>query len=168
MAIRDEVREMRERERRQKSIIIRGLPNFTTNAVADKFKDVSRFLLEKVVELSCIRTIDVSKGIFRGDVEDPDRRLLLNKVSKLKNSQFNSIFISKDLTYQQRQELFQRRRKRSAHSASGLAAGENVGSSPIGSGPVGPNRETNVGVQGAAALDVPLNPALNSHASPRE
>ena len=59
----------------------------------------------------CIRD---DRGIYRGKIaDDSDRRLLLSKVSNLKGSIFGRIFIHRDLTYIQRQELFNRRRDNS-------------------------------------------------------
>lgn len=168
--VREEVREMRERERRQKSIIIRGLPNFTTDAVVSKFSDISRFLLDKDVQIVSVKVIDAGRGIFRGDVADPDRRLLLSRVSRLKNSEYRNVFVTRDLTYQQRQDLFRRRNNRvpglpgNGVAGNSVVSDENAGHSSSGSS--GPGQGTTIG--GAAALTGPLSSALNDIASSQE
>ena len=97
--IREELREMRDTERRQHSIIIiRGLPGNEISAVWEVV----------VGELKCV---DQDKGIYRATVlNDDDRRTLLSQCYKLKQSDtYKHVFIHRDLTYKQRQELFQRR-----------------------------------------------------------
>ncbi|KAK3891517.1 hypothetical protein Pcinc_004607 [Petrolisthes cinctipes] len=51
------------------------------------------------------------------------RKLLLEEAKKLKDSQFSGIYISRDLTYAQRQDLACRRLARNASAVGGGPAG---------------------------------------------
>ncbi len=123
LSIRDEIREMREREKRYKSVIIRGLPNSSIDGVTTSFTNISTALLNREIPITNITPIDQTRGIFRGDILDGgDRRLLLSSTHKLKESAtYKNVFIHSDLTYKQRQEYFARR------SASGGGRGSGLG-----------------------------------------
>ena len=111
MRIREQIREVRDREVRRDSVIIRGLPNSDVSKVCEVFKEASLFLIEREVILHDPVCINRERGIFRGKVPNiDDRKSLLAACYKLKHSDmYSSLYINRDLTYRQRQELRARR-----------------------------------------------------------
>ena len=109
--IRDQCRELRDRERRRRSVIIRGVPNTDVSGVCNIFQAVSNFLVSKDISIENLQCVHQEKGIYRADIpNDDDRRLLLNQTKRLKeHASYKSVYIHKDLTYTQRQELYRRR-----------------------------------------------------------
>lgn len=78
----DELREMRDRERRRDSIIIRGMPNLDDVQVTAKFKELTLFLINKEVNITPI-CINRERGVFRATLpNDNDRRELLSATNK--------------------------------------------------------------------------------------
>ena len=137
-----QIREMREREKRKDSIIFRGLGNIPVDGLAPKFRQICSKL-----DLDPITLVDVKKissaNLFRARIEDAERRReLLLRCHRLRSSEeFSRVFINKDLTFQQREQL---RAKRSALNRyqggnldseilQGLPTGANA--LPIGGGP---------------------------------
>ena len=106
--IRKEVAEMREREKRKQSIIIRGI-TYSREDFQTNFNLVTNSIIRRNVTLSNIKPL--KPNIVRADIDDADlRRELLLNTSKLKANQLHAhIFISRDLTYTQRSELKERR-----------------------------------------------------------
>ena len=124
--IREEAREMAEREKRKASIIIRGVNAQSVASFRPVFNGISSFLIGSEVALSDIVCISKEKKLFRAKVNDDDaRKQLLDNARNLGNSSFSDIFISKDLTYQQRGELRARRDQRNKRSNEGNSSGEN-------------------------------------------
>ena len=106
----NEAVEIREREKRANSIIIRGL-GADPNLIQQNFKDVVEQLLPGkhilLVEIS-----PINANLVRAKIPDTNaRRELLNNTKKLArpDSNFQQVFIKRDLTYRQRQELLNRR-----------------------------------------------------------
>ena len=61
----------------------------------------------------------IQDGLFRAKIPNDQKRLaLLSKARDLKNSEFSSCYIQRDLTYRQRQDLIAKRRARSLDSSS--------------------------------------------------
>ena len=112
-SIREEVREVREREKRKDSVIIRGVAR--PDQVPIILNDVSHHLLGRSVVFSDIKTLDSSRSIYRCKIfNDKDRTDLLSKTRELRNNDnFKTIFINRDLTWNQRQKLFADRQRRS-------------------------------------------------------
>lgn len=123
MRIREQIREVRDREIRRDSVIVRGLPNADVASACNVFKEVSLFLINKEVGLQDPVCINREKGIFRGKVLNmDDKKSLLAASPRLKQSgQFSSLYIHRDLTYRQRQEL---RARREAANGERAPAGE--------------------------------------------
>lgn len=112
VVIREEMREMEERNKRKSSIIIRGMDVPTTTHLNEQFQQVATHLLSCQVPLSSVVCISREKKLYRAKVDDSDlRKKLLENAKALKNSPFSHIFINRDLTYQQRRELAQRRER---------------------------------------------------------
>lgn len=111
LRIREQIHEVRDRDIRRDSVIVRGLPNADVTAACNKFKEASLFLLNKEVSLQDPVCISKEKGIFRGKVLNADdKKSLLGASSQLKGTdRFSSLYIHRDLTYRQRQELRARR-----------------------------------------------------------
>lgn len=111
--IRDEVKEMREREKRRQSIIVKGLKAKTSAELASKFGHMTGEVMGVEVGLSDIAAIPNHANVFRAKVQhDEHRKLVLEKAKNLKDTGFHSVYISRDLTYAQRTELFNRRKSR--------------------------------------------------------
>ena len=122
MRIREQIREVRDREIRRDSVIVRGLPDTDVNTVCSLFKD-SQLLINKEVSLQDPVCIDREKGIFRGKVTNmEDKKSLLAASRKLKQTaRFSLIYVHRDLTYRQRQNL---RARREAANGGRASAGE--------------------------------------------
>lgn len=107
LVIREEIREIHDRERRKHSIIVRGFPHSTVNDVNERFKDISKYLINQEISMSDVICVNQDRGIFRGKIVDPQiRRSLLLEARRLKEStNFRSVYLHKDLTYKQREEL---------------------------------------------------------------
>ena len=114
-AVREEVREMEERQKRKTSIIIRGLDVDSVDHVRQTFEPVARSIVGGTVELSDIVCISREKKLFRAKIADDDcRKQLLENAKSLKNGRYREIYVNKDLTFNQRKELFRRRAERAA------------------------------------------------------
>ena len=68
MSIREQIHEVRDREIRRDSVIVRGLPDTNVNIVCNLFKEASQLLIDKEVSLQDPVYINREKGIFRGKV----------------------------------------------------------------------------------------------------
>ena len=109
--IRGEVREMEERNKRKSSIIIRGLDAPTTTQANEQFQQVATHLLGCQVPLSSIICINSDKKLYRATVDDLGlRKRLLDSAKTLMNSPFRHVYINRDLTFQQRKVLDERRK----------------------------------------------------------
>lgn len=166
--VREDVREFLERDKRRDSVIIRGIPSTNLHA---SFPEVAKYLCPDL-NITLSGVVPIKPNLIRAKIIDSlHRSELLTKSRNLAGSPFSSVFISRDLTYKQRQEL---REKRAAAGAggSGLAAGRgNVGSSSgsstarvssVGSGPAsggaGGSGVGDGGLQGADGGDVATVP----------
>ena len=111
-AIREEIREMTERDKRKHSIIIKGLGASTPRDLALKFRRLTSEVMDKPVEVSEVTAIPNHPQIFRAKILDEDNRnLVLEKAKFLKDTDdYKGVYISRDLTYAQRTALFNRRK----------------------------------------------------------
>ena len=109
--VREELRELQEQQKRRSSLIIRGLGADSAGAAVRAFEEVSEFLLNQRVTLTDVVQIPSESDLFRGKVaDDSTRRLILDRAKQLKDTtRFGSVFIRRDLTYKQRQEIKVRR-----------------------------------------------------------
>ena len=108
----NEVREVNEREKRKGSLILREFDCNSVNEVCDKFKEVCHMLNVGANELSDVAKIG-GKKLFRAKVLNAEKRSeLLMVTGRLRTmSGFENLYIQKDLTFRQRQELSERRSK---------------------------------------------------------
>ena len=107
---RKEYIEMDERKKRQNSVFLRG---FGPQTAADSFpaamNKISQYLIRKDITVSNVQLI--KPGLFRCDIlNSVDRQSVLEAAKNLKNnSEFEGVFVRRDLTYNQRMELTARR-----------------------------------------------------------
>ena len=137
--IREEVRELNEREKRKDSIIIRGLP-FGEDYQA-KFNPIASYLLpERSDPVTLVDVVSISPSLVGAKIPNSNlKQELLSRSNKLYKSQYAQVFISRDLTFNQREDL---KRKRAARrtdvsslprQATQLASG--LASAPVSSEP---------------------------------
>lgn len=112
-SIREEVREVEEQNKRQKSIIVRGLKAANEEEVKERFKAVSDRLVGSEIVLSDVVCISRDKDMFRAKIlSDDTRGKILSKAKDLPNyPDLRTVFIHRDLTFKQRRELWQRRQR---------------------------------------------------------
>ena len=108
--IREEIVEMKEREKRRDCLIIKELNAVGIKDARDKTVQVLSFITDQNVPISSISHV-VSKSERRPDIHRIKitnydlRNTILTNSKKLRNSEFSSVFINRDLTYKQRQYL---------------------------------------------------------------
>lgn len=113
--VRDEVKEMQERDKRRQSVIVKGLKARTTEECSSSFKRMTEEVMGVGVTLSDVTPIPNHPFLFRAKIDNDDhRKLVLEKAKHLKESEYSTVFVSRDLTYAQRTELFNRRKARRA------------------------------------------------------
>ena len=140
-----QVREVREREKRKDSIIVRGFRGISIAELPGQMRTICDLLDIPDVVLSDVHKIG-STDYFRARITDPvGRNQLLLKCHELRRSEeFFRVYINKDLTYQQRQDL---RRKRNQANAVGTP---DANSDPV----VVPNRSGAARTTGANSVPV--------------
>ena len=109
-----EMWEFEERKKRASSVIVRGIQANNATDYADKFKVVLQFLLGSEPQVSNIYCISADKKIYRVTFSDKATRVnIMNVARNLKDSaEHKHIFISRDLTFSQREELRSKRARR--------------------------------------------------------
>ena len=108
--VRVEVREVQEQEKRKHNVILKGFGN-DLNAVEGKFKNLVHRLIGSDCELQDIARIKGQQGMYRAKIFNEEiRHEILTNANKLKGMEgCQSVFIQRDLTYKQRQELFRKK-----------------------------------------------------------
>lgn len=137
----EEAREVREREKRVKSVIIRGLGDSQQN-IQEKFNEVVDFLFEgeRKPDIVLSDVVPINPNLIRAKiVDDSLRRNLLIKAKDLKDSQFAHVHLKRDLTFQQREII--KKRITSRESQIGSSGGAVVSSVPNLIGAVGGRSE---------------------------
>ena len=116
--VREELRELEEQRKRRDSLVIRGLGANSAQEAVRNFETVSEHLIQRKVTLEDVVRIPSETDLYRGKIKDDStRKLVLDKAKILKGSaQFASVFIRRDLTYNQRMELRARRALADSHS----------------------------------------------------
>ena len=128
-----QVRELREREKRADSIVIRGLGNISLEEVNTKFESMCQELQVPLIPLTGLTKIGAG-DLYRARIANKEQRQsLLLKVSALKNSQtFSRVYINRDLTKQQREEVVRARRARLRSDSTVHSSGQPTGRSLSG------------------------------------
>lgn len=159
--VRMEVRELQEQSKRKESIIVRGMRGSSLAQVNSSFSDLCNYLGLSNIVLNNLTQIG-DTGLFRAKIPDPDQRnTLLSSVNRLKDSEeFKHVFIHRDLTYNQRQELRSRRAARQSGDAGGVGIpssqeAAHVLSSGVGDGPVNGNHDQATNHPGSNFNDFP-------------
>ena len=113
--IRKEIQEMNEREKRRSSIIVKGLSASSPRDLAQKFSLLTEEIMGVAAPLSDVTPIPGHANIFRAKLlNDEIRKQVLDRSKSLRGTNYNQVYISRDLTYAQRAELFARRQARRA------------------------------------------------------
>ena len=134
--IRQEMREMQERAKRRKSVIIKGMHARSAGDLISKFKDLSESFAGTRVELSEVTPIPNHSDLFRAKIIDDDhRKLVLDRAKTLKDTDHYDVFIRRDLTFAQRKDL--RERRAAQRNGDGSA---DVQNSDAQNSPVPPNQ----------------------------
>ena len=125
-----EMREFDERRKRRESIIVKGFRTTTDPLFVNAFTDISRALINRTVTPENVYCINRDTGMYRVTVSDNEvRRNILSESKRLKDiSEYRQVYISRDLTYMQRQEERTRRAERVSRLYN--EQGGNSGSSP--------------------------------------
>ena len=109
--VRTELREMDDQSRRKRSVILRGFGSANVREAVQKVEQICDYLSIQGVNLSDVSAIRGCRGMFRAKIlDDLKRQDLLSAVAGLKDSSdFRTMYIHRDLTYNQRQTLRLRR-----------------------------------------------------------
>ena len=111
--VHEELKEMREREKRRQSVIIKGLRASSSGDLTSKFEQLTEQVMGSKVSLSDVSSISGHPNIYRAKIMSDDlRKTVLEKAKMLRDTDYSSVYISRDLTYAQRSELFARRKAR--------------------------------------------------------
>ena len=132
--IRREIKELNEINKRRNSIIVKGLSADSPRDLAQKFSALSQEVLGTPVTLNDVTPVPNQRNIFRAKIlDDSARKQILDKAKTLRDSAYDGVFISCDLTYAQRAEQFARRQARRAETngPSNLSAAFAVNPAPI-------------------------------------
>ena len=136
-ALYTELFEFEERKKRRASVVIRGTKAKTVNELRSVFSNLCTNLTGSPYDPDDVHCINRDTGMFRVKVADLSVRdeLILN-APKLKDlHQYKHIFISRDLTYNQRQEQRARRAsRRNQDNNPRSPADTHSGSTPVISG----------------------------------
>ena len=102
-----ELRELHKQQKRRTSLVVRGLGARSAEEAVQRFERVSDHLINQKVALTDVVKISSESDLHRGKVADYSaRKLILDKAKQLKNSsRFESVFIRRDLTFNQRAEM---------------------------------------------------------------
>ena len=91
---------------------MRGLTSSSAGDAKAEFEDITLMMIGSRVTLTDIVRIPNHPELCRGKVLDEGkRRLVLEKAKTLKGSRYDGVYIRRDLTYVQRQELKLRRER---------------------------------------------------------
>lgn len=127
--IREELTEMRERDKRRQSIIIKGLVATGPADAAAKFNQLTETQFGARVDLAEVMPIPNHPSMFRAKIiPEEQRKLVLDNAKKLKGSAYSSVYISRDLTRAQRTELYEKRRARLNQNQNQSSSGANPAS----------------------------------------
>ena len=113
--VREELKELQEREKRKESVIIRGLEASSPSDLVIKFSELTQHLMGTTVEISEVKAIPSHPDIYRAKIINANnRKLVLDNAKNLRGTRYDKVFIKRDLTYAQRGELRERRLNRQA------------------------------------------------------
>ena len=145
-----EMFEFEERKKRVSSIIVRGIEADTVDEFSRKFTPVYQHLTNAVPQIASTHCISAENNMFRVTFKEKAARVEIMSLAKnlASSSDFRSVYISRDLTLAQRNEIKARRSQRPRPR--GTHRGDSPGDPP--------------GEQGT--LRSPRSPASGSNAVP--
>ena len=121
-----ELFEFEERKKRASSIVVKGINADDNNSFGTKFSEVCGFLLPEVDgEISGdVFCINRERKIYRVTMASKNHKAeLVSKAKSLKDHpEYGNVFISRDLTFKQRQELKAKRDASRSHTSSSRLA----------------------------------------------
>ena len=118
-SIRKEVQEMNEREKRRSSIIVKGLSANSPRDLAQQFSQLTQEVMSVPATLTEVSKIPGHPNIFRAKIlDEAARKQVLERSKSLRGTTYANVYISRDLTYAQRAELYARRQARRAEANS--------------------------------------------------
>ena len=104
--VREEVREVQEQAKRRQSVIIRGLGASSPSGADSSFTALSEKMFGTGVELTDVVAIPNHQDLYRAKIlNEEHRRLILTRAKSLKGTEYGQVYIRRDLTYKQRQEI---------------------------------------------------------------
>jgi hypothetical protein len=108
--VREEVFEVQEQSKRRANVILKGFGD-DVNDAKTKFKEVSKQLINVEYELDDIVKVNGQSGMYRCKILNEEIRteILLNAKKMKDIDRFKKVFIQRDLTYKQRQEMYKKR-----------------------------------------------------------
>lgn len=113
LVVRQELKELQEREKRKDSIIVRGIEAASPADLQAKFSELTQHSMGMRVELTDIRAIPSHPDLYRAKILNiNERKQLLDRAKNLRGTRYDKVFIRRDLTYAQRAELRERRLNR--------------------------------------------------------
>ena len=106
-----EMREFEERKKRREALIVRGVRGNSDIEFTQMFTNLCQTLVNANVTPDSIYCVNRESGMFRVAIRDNNLRkdILLNSKRLKDIPEFRQIYISRDLTYVQRQEMRARR-----------------------------------------------------------
>ena len=157
--IREEVREVQEREKRRQSVIIRGLGASSPSGAATSFAALSEKMFGTRVELSHVVTIPKHGDLFRAKILDEElRKLVLTRAKTLKDSEYGQVYIRRDLTYKQREELRNRQSRPTDHDHPATSVQHNVPTDAFAQS----GASSTVGIRASETSQTTPSPALGA------
>ena len=104
--VRAELREMEERRKRASTLVVRGLRVGSAREAVARFSEIASSLIGEQVSFTEVCRVKSDVDLFRGNVHDSRvRKRILDNAKHLRQSANSHVFIRRDLTFQQREEL---------------------------------------------------------------
>ena len=101
---------MNERDKRRSSIIVKGLSATSPRDLIHKFSQLTEEVMGIPTTLTDVVSIPGRTNIFRAKtLNETARKQVLDKSKELRGTAYNGVYISRDLTYAQRADMFARR-----------------------------------------------------------
>ena len=109
-----EMWEFEERKKRATSVIVRGTGSNNVGEFTDKFKLLHQFLLNSAPRIANVHCISTESKLYRVTLDSKESRAtLMKETSKLKDRpEYKDIYISRDLTLAQRNDMKAKRAAR--------------------------------------------------------
>ena len=129
-----ELWEFEDRKKRRESLIVKGLSCSSDSEFSSKFTAMTQTLTNTTISPDSVYCIDQGRAMYRVKINSFDsRKQILDQAKNLKTlNGYSQVYINRDLTFRQRQELRSRRQVR--HRAQSLQANPESSNVAPGSG----------------------------------